>query len=148
MSEFKTGAHLRFPLLRLAGSLPFHVNSVSGCSFSIKKGFLIQLIQNPLDYSTRIHHTNMDVYDHLLIEDLMLSAVVMAAFVDQTAMREDMLPREPLPDPLKYPVRRLQAADSERRLTARCRTRLHFTIGMRGRPWVFRSLIMQLWEST
>jgi hypothetical protein len=36
----------------------------------------------------------------------MQSAVVMAAFVYQTAMREEMLPRKPLPDPMKYPVRR------------------------------------------
>ena len=65
-----------------------------------------QFIQDPLDYSTRIHHTNMDVYDHLVPEDLIQSAVIMAAFVYQTAMREEMLPRKPLPDPMKYPVRR------------------------------------------
>jgi len=38
-----------------------------------------QFIQDPLDYGTRIHHTNMDVYDHLIPEDLMQSAVIMAA---------------------------------------------------------------------
>ncbi|MBM3311197.1 MAG: M20/M25/M40 family metallo-hydrolase, partial [Candidatus Aminicenantes bacterium] len=65
-----------------------------------------QFIQDPLDYGTRIHHTNMDVYDHLIIEDLMQAAVVMAAFVYNTAMREEPLPRKPLPDPMHYPVRR------------------------------------------
>ena len=65
-----------------------------------------QFIQDPLDYSTRIHHTNMDVFDHLIIEDLMPSAVIMASFVYHAAMREEMLPRKPLPDPMKYPVRR------------------------------------------
>jgi hypothetical protein len=65
-----------------------------------------QFIQDPLDYSTRIHHTNMDVCDHLVPEDLVQSAVIMAAFVYQTAMREERLPRKPLPDPMKYPVRR------------------------------------------
>jgi len=65
-----------------------------------------QFIQDPLDYSTRIHHTNMDVFDHIVVEDLMQSAVLMAAFVYQTAMRDEMLPRKPLPDPMKYPVRR------------------------------------------
>ena len=54
-----------------------------------------QYIQDPLDYSTRIHHTNMDVYDHLVPEDLI-----------QSAVREEMLPRKPLPDPMKYPLRR------------------------------------------
>ncbi len=65
-----------------------------------------QWIQDPLDYGTRIHHTNMDVYDHLIPEDLIQSAVVVAAFVYHTAMRDEMLPRKPLPDPRKYPVRR------------------------------------------
>jgi hypothetical protein len=48
----------------------------------------------------------MDVFDHLIIEDLMPSAVIMASFVYHAAMREEMLPRKPLPDPMKYPVRR------------------------------------------
>ncbi|MCX6563942.1 MAG: hypothetical protein NTU60_10100 [Candidatus Aminicenantes bacterium] len=65
-----------------------------------------QFIQDPLDYSTRIHHTNMDVFDHLIVEDLMQSAVIMASFVYHAALREEMLPRKPLPDPMKYPVRR------------------------------------------
>jgi carboxypeptidase Q len=65
-----------------------------------------QFIQDPLDYGTRIHHTNMDVYDHLIPEDLMQSAVIMAAFVYNTAMRENMFPRKPLYDPFKYPIRR------------------------------------------
>jgi hypothetical protein len=65
-----------------------------------------QFIQDPLDYGTRVHHTNMDVFDHLVVEDLMQAAVVMAAFLYNTAMREEMLPRKPLPDPMHYPVRR------------------------------------------
>ncbi len=65
-----------------------------------------QFIQDPLDYGTRIHHTNMDVYDHLMPEDLMQSAVIMAAFVYQTTMRDEMFPRKPLYDPFKYPIRR------------------------------------------
>ncbi|MDH4196040.1 MAG: M20/M25/M40 family metallo-hydrolase [Candidatus Aminicenantes bacterium] len=65
-----------------------------------------QFIQDPLDYGTRVHHTNMDVFDHLNVEDLMQASVIMAAFVYNTAMREEMLPRKPLPDPMKYPVRR------------------------------------------
>ncbi len=65
-----------------------------------------QFIQDPLDYGTRVHHTNMDVFDHLSIEDLMQASVIMAAFVYNTAMREEMLPRKPLPDRMHYPVRR------------------------------------------
>ncbi len=48
----------------------------------------------------------MDVFDSLSVDDLMHASVVMAAFVHNTAMREDMLPRKPLPDPMKYPIRR------------------------------------------
>jgi hypothetical protein len=65
-----------------------------------------QWIQDPLDYITRIHHTNMDVYDHLIPEDLIQSSVIIAGFVYHAAMRKEMLPRKPLPDPFKYPVRR------------------------------------------
>ncbi len=56
-----------------------------------------QFIQDPLEYETRTHHTNMDTYDHLFIEDLQQAAVVVAAFVYNTAMRSEMLPRKPLP---------------------------------------------------
>jgi hypothetical protein len=65
-----------------------------------------QWIQDPIDYGTRIHHTNLDVFDHLVAEDLIQSAVITASFVYHTAMRDEMLPRKPLPPPSKYPVRR------------------------------------------
>lgn len=61
-----------------------------------------QFIQDPLEYETRTHHSNMDTYDHLSIDDLKQAAVVMAAFVYNTAMRNDMLPRKPLPKPEKF----------------------------------------------
>jgi carboxypeptidase Q len=56
-----------------------------------------QFIQDPLEYETRTHHSNMDTYDHLSIADLQQAAVIVAAFVYNTAMRDDMLPRKPLP---------------------------------------------------
>jgi len=58
-----------------------------------------QFIQDPIDYGTRTHHTNMDVYDRLLASDLMQAAVIMASFVYHAAMREEKLPRKPLPKP-------------------------------------------------
>ena len=61
-----------------------------------------QFIQDPLEYETRTHHSNMDTYDHLSIPDLQQAAVVVAAFVYNTAMRNDMLPRKPLPKPEKF----------------------------------------------
>ena len=62
-----------------------------------------QFIQDPIDYSTRTHHTNMDVYDHALKSDLMQAAVIMASFVYHTAMRPEKLPRKPLPKPVEPP---------------------------------------------
>ena len=43
------------------------------------------------------HHTDMDVYDRLQREDLMQAAVVIATFAYDAAMRDEMLPRKPLP---------------------------------------------------
>ncbi len=60
-----------------------------------------QFIQDPLDYFPNLHHTNQDIYDHCVEEDLIQSAVVMAVFVYQTAMREEMLPRKPFPLPIE-----------------------------------------------
>ncbi len=61
-----------------------------------------QFIQDPLEYETRTHHSNMDTYDHLSIDDLKQAAIIIAAFVYNTAMRNDMLPRKPLPKPEKF----------------------------------------------
>jgi hypothetical protein len=56
-----------------------------------------QFIQDPLEYHTKTHHSNMDTYDHLQMDDLKQAATVIAAFVYNTAMRKDLLPRKPLP---------------------------------------------------
>jgi carboxypeptidase Q len=61
-----------------------------------------QFVQDPLDYETRTHHTNADNFDHLRIKDLQQASLVMAAFVYNTAMRNELLPRKPLPKPEKF----------------------------------------------
>ena len=58
-----------------------------------------QFIQDRLDYRTRTHHSNLDVYDHLERENLMQASVVVASFLYHAAMREEKLPRPPLPSP-------------------------------------------------
>jgi len=55
-----------------------------------------QFIQDPLDYETRTHHSNMDVYDRLQADDLKQAAVIVASFVYDAAMRDDKLPRKPI----------------------------------------------------
>ncbi len=58
-----------------------------------------QFIQDPLDYETRTHHSNQDVFERLQPGDLKQAAVVEAIFVYNAAMRDQMLPRKPLPHP-------------------------------------------------
>ena len=59
-----------------------------------------QFIQDPLDYGSRTHHSNLDVYDHIVPADLMQASAVLASFVYEAAIRPDMLPRKPRPKPL------------------------------------------------
>jgi hypothetical protein len=54
-----------------------------------------QFIQDRIDYRPRRHHTNMDVVDGLVPEDMMINAVVMATFAYHAAMRDELLPRKP-----------------------------------------------------
>ena len=56
-----------------------------------------QFIQDPLDYSTRTHHSNMDVYDRIQATDLEQAAVIIASMVYNAATRPEKLPRKPLP---------------------------------------------------
>lgn len=65
-----------------------------------------QFIQDPMDYETRTHHSNMDVYDRIQPGDLMQASAIIASFVYDTATRPEMLPRKPLPAP--QPARRPQ----------------------------------------
>ena len=56
-----------------------------------------QFIQDPLEYDTRNHHSNMDVSEHLQEDDLKQAATIVAAFVYDAAMRDEKLPRKELP---------------------------------------------------
>ena len=69
-----------------------------------------QFIQDPLDYSARIHHTSIDSYDHLKPEDMRQAAIILASFLLNAANRDEPLPRMPMPteptpsDPFEYPA--------------------------------------------
>lgn len=65
-----------------------------------------QFIQDPIEYETRTHHSNMDVYDRLQPEDLKQIAVIVASFVYETAMRDPMLPRKPIDNSVPKPADR------------------------------------------
>jgi len=57
----------------------------------------LQFIQDPLDYGNKTHHTNMDTYDRIQKADLMQASAIIASIVYHTAMRDEKLPRKPLP---------------------------------------------------
>lgn len=58
-----------------------------------------QFIQDPRDYETRSAHTNQDTYERLSESDMKQASVIMAIFVYNTAQRDGMLPRKPMPHP-------------------------------------------------
>jgi hypothetical protein len=53
-----------------------------------------QFVQDEVEYSTRTHHSNMDVYDRLVTDDMKHNATVVAAFVYLAATRPEKLPRK------------------------------------------------------
>ena len=58
-----------------------------------------QFMQDRLEYNSRTHHSNMDVVDRIQRDDLVQAAVIVATFAYNTAMRDEKLPRKPLPAP-------------------------------------------------
>ncbi len=55
-----------------------------------------QFIQDEIEYDTRTHHSNQDVFDRIQGEDMKQAATIMAAFVYQTAMMDEKMPRKPM----------------------------------------------------
>jgi len=54
-------------------------------------------IQDPLDYRSRLHHTQLDLLNHVYEKDLKQASVILASFLYNAAMREERIPRKPLP---------------------------------------------------
>jgi len=61
---------------------PFLQAGLNGFSF----------MQDRIQYSTKTHHSNMDNYDNLIAEDVMINAVITASFIYHAAMRDEKLP--------------------------------------------------------
>jgi carboxypeptidase Q len=53
-----------------------------------------QFIQDEIEYSTRTHHSNQDLFDRIQAEDMKQASVVMAAFIYNTAMLNEKIPRK------------------------------------------------------
>jgi hypothetical protein len=56
-----------------------------------------QFIQDDIEYDSRTHHSNQDVFDRIQGDDLKQAATIMAAFLYNTAMRDEKLPRKKMP---------------------------------------------------
>jgi hypothetical protein len=56
----------------------------------------VEFLQDPLDYMTRTHHSNEDVFDRIQADDLKQAATIIAAFVYDAAMADEKMPRKPL----------------------------------------------------
>jgi hypothetical protein len=61
-----------------------------------------QFIQDPLDYRSRLHHTDIDTASHVYEKDLKQAAVIMASVVWHAANRDERLPRLPMPTRPRY----------------------------------------------
>jgi carboxypeptidase Q len=72
-----------------------------------------QFIQDAIEYSTRTHHSSMDVYERIQEDDVKQASMIMASFVYHTAMRDDMLPRKPLNGDIKIIPRQLPTQASQ-----------------------------------
>jgi Zn-dependent M28 family amino/carboxypeptidase len=77
--------------------------------FMVKLGLpAFEFIQDPLDYESRTHHTNLDTFDHARPDDLRQAAVILATLLLDAANSEAPLPRNALPtqprptDPFRY----------------------------------------------
>src|SRR5437764_14305732 len=61
--------------------------------------------QDPIEYNTHTHHTNLDNYERVIEEDVKASAIAIAATLYQLAMRDEMLPRLPAAQMPPLPAR-------------------------------------------
>jgi hypothetical protein len=54
-----------------------------------------QFIQDEVEYSSRTHHSNQDVFDRIQADDMKQMSIILAMFVYQTAMNDENIPRKP-----------------------------------------------------
>ena len=75
-----------------------------------------QFIQDSVEYETRTHHSNMDVYDRAQRDDLIQASIIMASFLYNAANRDEMMPRKPLMVEVKHePAPAAPATDAKKK---------------------------------
>jgi hypothetical protein len=77
---------------------PRSVGSTDHVSFEAVGIPGFQFMVDRLEYNSRTHHSNMDFYDRVQRDDLVQQATVIAVFAYDAAMRDEKLPRKPLPE--------------------------------------------------
>ena len=101
------------------GLAPFHDLGVVGASATTSRAIAgtdstsfnnvglpgIGFSQDPIEYNTHTHHTNLDNYERIIEDDVKSSAIVIAATLYQLAMRDEMLPRLPASEMPPLPAR-------------------------------------------
>ena len=55
----------------------------------------VSLMQDPIEYNSMTHHTNLDTYERIIPDDVKKAAAIVAAAVLHVANREEMVPRFP-----------------------------------------------------
>ncbi len=78
---------------------PRSVGSTDHASFDSLGIPAFQFMVDRLEYNSRTHHSNMDTVDRVQREDMIQHATVIAVFAYNAAMRDEKLPRKPLPRP-------------------------------------------------
>jgi hypothetical protein len=78
---------------------PRSVGSTDHASFDAIGLPAFQFMVDRLEYNSRTHHSNMDTFDRVQRDDMVQQATVMAVFAYNAAMRNEKLPRKPLPAP-------------------------------------------------
>ena len=51
------------------------------------------MLQDPIEYDSYTWHSNLDTYERIVEEDVIKSAIVVAATVYHLATRDELLPR-------------------------------------------------------
>jgi len=94
-----------FSDLGVAGAIAINSRAIGGTdSTAFNNAGLpgINFRQDPIEYDTHTHHTNLDTYERVVEDDVKSSAAVVAAVLYELSMRDELLPRfskETMPEP-------------------------------------------------
>ena len=79
--------------LGFAHLLPVPTGGTDSVSFNEAGLPGFKFLQDDLEYFTKTWHSNMDVYDRIVVADLMGNAAILASFAYHAATRDEKIPR-------------------------------------------------------